>query len=125
MNTKLAIEKMLDGKNTNSYTDRIVHAAILKLTKNDPELYSFTVNLIMEKRKNWLLWYTKNQNSWQLKSKNRNHDSFEIREKYIAPHVDYPDDTDYEKKQRAYNRIRNPKLYIERDAQLARWAAKK
>lgn len=114
-NRKYAIEKLLDGANTNSNGDLVVQAEVLRIYKFDPESYKYVQKLIMEKRSNWLIYYTRNQHNWQCtRSINHFHDSFELREKYIAPHPQWPDDSKYEKRQREFNRKRRPELFIGR-----------
>jgi len=51
-----SIDKMLDGSNTNSYGDSLVHAEILRLYRlaGNAERLDYVRRLIMAKRREWL-----------------------------------------------------------------------
>ena len=111
---KQLIEKMLHNFTTNGFCDGLVQSRILKLYKNNPELYNYTRNLILGYRKNWVSWYFNTQREWQeRKSINKNHDSFELREYYIGIHSE--NSSEFIKKARNYNRRIRPQLFVGRN----------
>lgn len=115
----VAIDYLLRGCNTNTPFDTAVQAFVLRLFKatEDQAMYGYAQRLIMEKRREWLYWYTKNQAHWQnVKSVNINHDSYAMRESYLAPHTNYMDERAFEARATAYNLKRQPRLYTKREA---------
>jgi len=122
-NRKFAIESLLRGVNTNHFSDALMHGEILRAYKEsgDTEAYNFVLALIMQKRKEWGIYIQNLQNKWQYTGKNNHHDSFELRESYIAPHVDYKEESEFEKRAASYNRLRKPEIYAERERQLNKW----
>lgn len=81
-----AYELMLGTSLTRHVTD--LQKAVLALrAARDPIERSFVLRLVLHKRKLWLNWLTVTQRQWQNYTKNknkaRNHDSIEIRERYV------------------------------------------
>ena len=110
---KTAMYELLRGKTTNSLPDRLCHAEILKLCRasGDQDTLRYAQELILAMRKSWLLWRIDAQRKWQASGVNNFHDSFEIRERYIAPHVSCFEEYTYQKRAREYNRKRKPELF--------------
>ena len=105
------LERMLDGTSTNDVGDRLIHAELLKLTRPDPETHAQVQREIMRRRRGWLTWVTTTQSKWGVKGTGVHHDSFELREKYVAPHVDYGSEREFMMAARKYNATRRPDLF--------------
>src|SRR3990167_5558206 len=108
---KQVIDSLLQGRNTNTPGDSMVHAGLLALLRasGNHEGLAYAQQLIMTKRHDWVNCLVRNQRHWQnTRSVNVHHDSFELREKYIAPHMGYSEERAFEIKARAYNRQRRP-----------------
>lgn len=110
-NRKCILDRILQGKNTNYLADALIHAELLNAYKHDREAYDYIRKIILEKRRNWLTWRILTQNNWQIKGVNHHHDSFEIRESYIAPHAIHSQESEFKNRARQYNKRRMPSLY--------------
>ena len=104
------IDLLLRGKGTNHYGDRLCHAALLRAYRGRAG-FAYLRRAIMAQRRGWLAWRIGVQRDWQNANRNGHHDSFELRERYIAAHVDSVAEGAYMARARAYNRARKPGLF--------------
>jgi hypothetical protein len=109
---KQIIESLIRNYGTNNFRDSKMQAEIIRLYKysGDQESLDYARNLIVLMRKNWQITITLWQSEWQSRSKNKFHDSFELREKYITSHVN--DENKFIHQAREYNKIRRPDLFV-------------
>lgn len=108
---EMFVNECLSRFKTNDLKDSLIQAKFLALCKGNPELYAKAKKTILGHRKDWLAWRFNNQRQWQTTDVNHHHDSFELRESYIAPHNIWSDEEAFESRARNYNKIRKPELY--------------
>jgi len=105
------LDRILQGV---SPCDNAANGALLKVFRPDPEAHAYVRRTIMRRRRDWLTWLIHRQHDWQSSDRNRHHDSFELREKYIAPHNDFSLERSFMRAARVYNSTRRPDLFVGR-----------
>jgi len=106
------IQLMLRGHTTNSIGDSMVQSRVLAMYKGKPE-YEEVKKLIVAIRENWNGWRFNCQREWSDKRHHpKHHDSFEIRQGYIAPHENnYELEHEFKIKARSYAKTIHPELF--------------
>lgn len=105
------MKRLLTNYTSNYLGDSLVQAFLLRLAKStgDPDLIKYTMSVILDYRREFVGYLFSLQSKWQNKNVNYHHDSFELRESYVAPHI--LGDDEYRKRQRQYNKTRKPELF--------------
>jgi hypothetical protein len=106
------IENLLRGKSTNAISDGLSQARILSIYKGKPE-YDYVKARILEMRNSWIAWRFNAQREWYKNKRHpHNHDSFEMRESYVAPHENnYELERSFTKKARNYMKTVHSELF--------------
>lgn len=108
----MIIDLMLRGHSTNSITDAMIQSRVLALYKNKPE-FEYAKNKILELRNSWIAWRFNAQREWHKnKHHPKFHDSFQIRQSYVAPHENnYELQKSFNEKARAYAKTIHSELF--------------